>query len=153
RLERRAKKNKVTRLVRTHCMDMNDIPEVFPDIDLLWSEGAAYNIGFANALTTWARAIKPDGFAVVSELCWLSNQAPLGVRKFFQSGYPDMKSVPENIAIAETAGYTLCKTYTLPDAAWTEDYYDVLEPRAEKLIDHTDPGVKDFARETIQEIE
>ncbi len=25
---------------------MKDIPQVFQDIDLLWSEGAAYNIGF-----------------------------------------------------------------------------------------------------------
>ena len=75
RLEQRAKKSNIPRLVRTHCMDMKDIPDIFPHIDLLWSEGAAYNIGFANALTTWARAIKPNGFAVVSELCWLNDQA------------------------------------------------------------------------------
>ena len=42
-----------------YCMDMKDIPSAFQDIDLLWSEGAAYNIGFTNALSSWATAIKP----------------------------------------------------------------------------------------------
>src|ERR1051325_10635236 len=62
RLSQRAKGNGSAQLVRTHCMDMKDIPSVFPKIDLLWAEGAAYNIGFADALATWAKAIKPNGF-------------------------------------------------------------------------------------------
>src|SRR5205814_1557358 len=130
RLKRRAKENGLAHLVRTHCMDMKDIPNVFPEIDLLWGEGAAYNIGFANALATWAKAIKPDGFAAVSELCWLREEIPPAVKKFFQSGYPDMKSVPHNIATAEEAGYRIFNTYTLPEEAWVKDYYDVLEPRS-----------------------
>ena len=99
---------------------MKDIPNVFPMIDLLWAEGAAYNIGFANALTTWASAIKPNGFAVISELCWLrENKIPEAVREFFQSGYPAMQSVEQNIHTAEEAGYELFNTYTLPKEAWT----------------------------------
>src|SRR5690242_390102 len=83
RLNRRAEDKGLAQLVRTHCMDMKDIPTVFPKIDLLWAEGAAYNIGFANALATWAKAITPDGFAVVSELCWLRETVPDPVREFF----------------------------------------------------------------------
>src|SRR5437588_406140 len=49
-LVRRAREAKVGHLVQAHCMDMKDIPQVFQTLDLLWSEGAAYNIGFANAL-------------------------------------------------------------------------------------------------------
>ncbi len=56
-------------------MDMKDIPTRFNSIDLLWSEGAAYNIGFSNALTTWASAIDQNGFAVISELSWLRRKA------------------------------------------------------------------------------
>jgi cyclopropane fatty-acyl-phospholipid synthase-like methyltransferase len=75
-LTQRAKEAGIGHLVRTHCMDMKDIPSVFQHIDLLWSEGAAYSIGFSNALSTWASAINPDGFAVVSELSWLREQVP-----------------------------------------------------------------------------
>lgn len=152
-LTRRAAQAGIEHLVQTHCMDMKDIPAVFRQIDLLWSEGAAYNIGFANALTTWASAIKPGGFAVVSELAWLREPAPAAVRDFFRSGYPDMQSVQRNITAAETAGYKVLNTYVLPRQAWLEDYYDILEPRAKTLVDHADPSVRDLAIETLKEID
>jgi SAM-dependent methyltransferase len=154
RLERRAKEKGLAHLMQMHCLDMKDIPNAFPTIDLLWSEGAAYNIGFANALTTWARAIKPNGFAVVSELCWLrEKEIPNAVKEFFRSGYPDMRSVPQNIVTAEEAGYKIFNTYTLPREAWAKDYYDILEPRAKSLVNHSDVAVRNFAIETLKEIE
>jgi len=154
RLIGRSKKNGLAQLVRTHCMDMRDIPTVFPRIDLLWAEGAAYNIGFANALATWAKAIKPNGLAVVSELCWLrENKIPDAVKEFFRSGYPQMQSVEESIATAEEAGYELFNTYTLPKETWLKDYYEILEPRAKSLFNHSDVAVRDFAFETLKEIE
>ena len=154
RLMQRAKEKGLAQLVRTHCMNMKDIPSVFPTIDLLWTEGAAYNIGFANALATWAKAIKPNGFAVVSELCWLRNgKIPNAVREFFRSEYPDMQSVEQNIQTAEEAGYELFNTYTLPKETWVKDYYDILEPRAKSLVSHSDVAVRDFAVETLKEIE
>jgi SAM-dependent methyltransferase len=153
RLNRRAEQNGLAHLVHPRCMDMTDIPYVFPRIDLIWSEGAAYNIGFADTLTRWAEAISPGGFAVVSELCWLRNLVPDLVREFFRSGYPDMKSVPENIEIAERAGYEIFNIYTLPEKAWIEDYYEILGSRAKSLINHADVAVRDFALQTIKEIE
>ena len=154
RLRQRAEEDGFAHLVRIHCMDMKDIPTAFPTIDLLWAEGAAYNIGFANALTTWAKAIKPNGFAVVSELCWLrEDQVPDAVSEFFRSGYPEMQSVEQNIAKAEEAGYELFNTYTLPKETWVEDYYDILELRAKSLLNHSDVAVRDFAVETLKEIE
>lgn len=152
-LTRRAEQAGIGHLVRAHCMDMKDIPDVFPRIDLLWSEGAAYNIGFANALTTWASAIRLGGFAVVSELAWLREQVPDGVREFFRSGYPDMQTVHQNIAVAKSAGYALLNTYTIPKEAWMEGYYDTLEPRARVLVDHPDASVREFALETLKEID
>jgi hypothetical protein len=152
-LTRRAKAAGIAHLIQTHAMDMQDIPGVFQHIDLLWSEGAAYNIGFANALTLWASVINPGGFAVISELSWLRDQVPEAVRKFFVSGYPDMQSLPHNLAVAANAGYRVLTTYTLPRDAWVQGYYDLLEPRAQTLIDHPDASVRKFAAETIKEIE
>jgi len=64
-----------------------------------------------------------------------------------------MHPVHHNIVVAENAGYKVLNTYALPKEAWTEGYYDVLEPRARALIDHSDPSVRDFAVETVREIE
>ena len=152
-LVRRVREAKVGHLVQAHCMDMKNIPQVFQDIDLLWSEGAAYNIGFANALATWAPALTADGFTVISELSWLKEQAPDAVREFFRSGYPDMQSVQQNLAVAERAGYKVLTTHTLPRQAWVDGYYDMLAPRAKALLDHSDPSVRVFAAETVREIE
>jgi SAM-dependent methyltransferase len=140
-------------LVRTHCTDMQTIPASFHDIDLIWSEGAAYNIGFPNALVIWAPALGRGGFLVASELCWTSDSIPDPVREFFKSGYPGMMSVADNIVAAESSGYNVLFTRELPHQAWVDDYYDVLGPRAEALLDHPDEGVREFARETVREIE
>ena len=152
-LVRRAREAELDPLVQTHCMDMKNIPEVFDGIDLVWSEGAAYNIGFSNALATWAPALLSGGFAVISELSWLTEQAPAVVKEFFRTAYPAMQSVSQNKADAENAGYKLLASYVLPSEAWVEGYYDVLEPRAKALLDHPDKSVRDFAAETIKEIE
>ena len=61
-LEKRAEEVGIGNLIRTYCMDMADIPNSFQEIDLFWSEGAAYNIGFTNALNIWCKAIKQYGF-------------------------------------------------------------------------------------------
>ncbi len=154
RLSQRAKEQGLAQMVRPHCTDMKDIPNVFPTIDLLWAEGAAYNIGFANALIGWAKAIRPDGFAVISELCWLrDDKIPDAVREFFRSGYPQMQSVEQNFQTAEEAGYEVFNTYRLPKESWVKGYYDILEPRAKSLVNQSDPAVRNFAVETLREIE
>lgn len=152
-LARRAKEAGVGHLVQTHCMDMQEIPDVFPQIDLLWSEGSAYNIGFRNALAVWAPSLAPKGWAVVSEMSWLKERIPDVVSEFFAAGYPDMRPIDQNIAAAETAGYEVIATSLLPSEAWVDGYYDVLEPRARALVDHPDASVREFAIDTVKEIE
>lgn len=152
-LKRRAERAGLANRIETHLMDMRDIPARFPRIDLLWSEGAAYNMGFAQALPSWAAAIVPGGHAVVSELSWLRPDPPGDVRAFFQTGYPDMASVARNAADAEKAGYDVLGTHVLPSDAWVQGYYDVLEPRAQALLNHAEDAVRDVARETLQEID
>ena len=152
-LDRRATAAGLGHLVQTHRMNMKDIPDAFRSIDLLWSEGAAYNIGFGNALTTWSSALAAGGLVVVSELSWLKEQAPDEAREFFRSGYPAMKPAEENVEIAEAAGYRVLATHTLPRRGWIDGYYEVLGPRAKELLGHAEPAVRELAAETMKEIE
>jgi SAM-dependent methyltransferase len=152
-LTRRAQEAGIDRLIQTHCIDMKDIPATFPQIDLLWSEGAAYSIGFSNALNSWAPAINTGGFLVVSEMAWLHKKVPKVVKEFFQSVYPGMHTNEQICEIAETAGYQVLETFILPDETWEKDYYDILETRAKSLLDHPDSSVIDFATDIIKEIE
>lgn len=152
-LDRRAADAGLGELVRTHLLDMAEIPRIYRDIDLLWSEGAAYNIGFPAALAAWAPALAPGGFLVVSELAWLTDDPPAEAREFFRTGYPDMRTADENRAAAEAAGYEVLAIRTLPRRAWVDGYYDVLAPRAAALQNHPDPAVRAFAADTAREIE
>lgn len=152
-LRRRASEAGVGRLVETHLMDMAEIPLVFRDIDLLWSEGAAYNIGFNNAIRTWAPVMSKGGFMVLSELTLLDEDPPSGVMEFLSSVYPAIQTTERNLAAGEGAGLRAAGVYTLPREAWVEGYYDVLGPRAEKLKDHPDASVREMAAETLKEIE
>ena len=154
-LQRRASAAGVGHLVRAHHMDMKSIPRAFRGIDLLWSEGAAYNIGFADALRTWAPAMVAGGVAAVSELSWLVEPAgaPAAAREFFASAYPDMQTVKSNVSAVERAGFELLATHVLPRRAWVEGFYDVLEPRATSLLAHPDAAVRAFAADTIREID
>lgn len=152
-LTRRAKAAGIEHLIQTYCMDMKDIPGTFQHIDLLWSEGAAYNIGFSNALTIWASAIDVGGFAVVSEMSWMHPEVPDTVKEFFLSEYPGMQSIQQNLTDAERAGYRAITTYTLPRESWVKGYYDILEKRAKILMSHPDPSLRDFAVKTLREIE
>jgi SAM-dependent methyltransferase len=152
-LRRRASEAGVGHLVETHLMDMAEIPRVFSAIDLLWSEGAAYNIGFENALRTWAPAMKPGGLMVLSELALLSEGGPQDVMDFLFGVYPSIQTTAQNIASGRGAGLRAVDTYTLPREAWVEGYYDVLGPRAEKLLNHPDSSVREMAVETLREID
>jgi hypothetical protein len=65
----------------------------------------------------------------------------------------EMQSAEQNIQTAEDAGYELFNTYTLPKETWMKGYYDILEPRAKSLLNHSDIAVRDYAVETLKEIE
>ena len=134
-------------------MDIATIPGQFDAIDLLWCEGAAYNIGFENAIKTWKPALMNEGLLVVSELCWLNESRPPLAARFFERAYPPMKSLDQNRQLIEQAEFQILETHILPDSAWIEGYYDVLGPRAERLSRHEDESVRAMANETSQEIE
>lgn len=139
-------------LVHTHCMDMAEIPAVFRDVDLLWSECAAYHIGFPAALASWRGALRPGGYAVVSELSWLRDDVPEHLRAYFRNGYPDMRTVDENLSLACTAGYEVVATHILSKAAWVDGYYDKLEPLAQSLLGHREKAVRTIAAQTLEGI-
>jgi serine/threonine-protein kinase HipA len=149
-LSQQAENLGIEHLVKTHCMDMADIPQTFPQIDLLWSECAAYHIGFANALKSWFPAIRAGGYAVVSELSWLRDTIPAEAQEYLQSSYPDIRNTDQNISIAQDIGYKVIATPVLSKAAWIEDYYETLVPLARSLLNHDEKSVRDFAAETLK---
>lgn len=126
--------------VQVEEADMETPPVAPASLDLIWSEGAAYSIGFENALKVWRPLLKPDGFAVISECTWLSESHPADIAEFWTAAYPAMGTIAENIARAGAAGYDVLETRTLPVEAW-DDYYDPIAGAVEAgKAAHLDPA-------------
>lgn len=113
--------------------DMAALPFEPESVDLIWSEGAAYIMGFGEALSAWSRFLKPGGCVAVSELTWLTPDPPAEAAAFFADEYPAMTDAEANVAAVRAAGYAPLGHFTLPDRAWWDDYYGPLEAKLPAL--------------------
>lgn len=98
-------------------------------VDLLWSEGAIYHLGFGDGLARWRSLIAPAGAAAVTELTWLTGDPPSEAAAFWRDAYPAMTDETRNRVAASEAGWTVVDTFTLPASAWWESYYVPLAAR------------------------
>jgi len=140
----------VDQLVEPICADMGALDWPRGSIDLLWSEGAAYNLGFEQALRRWRPLLAATGVAVISELSWFETDVPAEARAFWQAGYPGMATEVQNLACATNAGFRAAFTARLPVEAWWRNYYDPLRERIRQLDSTVVAG--QVIRETEQEI-
>lgn len=110
---------------RVKCVigDMESMDFHDGSFDLIWSEGAAYIMGFREALDAWKRLLRPNGYIAASELVWFKQPAPQEIADYFKEGYPDMKHYQEIYPVVESAGYKVIDYFPLPDASWWTDYY------------------------------
>ena len=113
--------------------DMGDLPFAPSRFDMLWSEGAAYVMGFGDALTEWRRFLRPGGCLAVSELVWLTDDQPAEVAAFFGAEYPAMTDVETNLGLFRASGYEILGHFTLPDADWWDQNYTPLEANLSAL--------------------
>jgi ubiquinone/menaquinone biosynthesis C-methylase UbiE len=119
-------------------------------IDLLWSEGAAYNLGFERALVLWRPFLKEGGIAVISEMSWFTHEAPQPAVDFWHEAYPTMGSESENIDRARRAGYQVLSIQRLPSEAWWKNYYTPLRARMLQL--EMTPAMQAVVHETETEM-
>ena len=153
-LERAAADAGLSQLVRATEGDMGALALPPASVDLIWSEGAIYLLGFEAGLRTWRPWLKPGGLVVVSEATWFSAEPPAAARAFWDVGYPDMQTIAGNRARAEAAGYEVLDAWPLPSAAWWPEYYEPLLARVTALeAGEPDAVMAAVLAETRREIE
>jgi ubiquinone/menaquinone biosynthesis C-methylase UbiE len=101
--------------------------------DVIWSEGAIFIIGFSRGIKEWREYIKTGGYLVVSEISWLRQDIPEEARNFWESDYPDINGISDNMKIIEESGYSLVGHFVLPKSGWWKDYYNPLIERIKIL--------------------
>lgn len=96
-------------------------------LDLLWSEGAIYLVGFARGLGLWRPLLKAGGLFAVTEVTWLTDAPPDDLRRFWATAYPAMTSIAANRWTIAQSGFEPLGHFVLPPECWLENYYAPLE--------------------------
>lgn len=102
---------------------MDNLPFQNEELDLIWSEGAIYNIGFERGLNEWRKFLKPGGYIAVSEASWFTGERPDEINKFWNDAYPEIDTIPNKVAQMQQAGYVPVASFILPETCWTENFY------------------------------
>jgi ubiquinone/menaquinone biosynthesis C-methylase UbiE len=107
--------------------DMSSLSFPLATFDLIWSEGAAYIMGFENALSTWKPFLAKRGYLAVTELAWIRPDPPAETQRYFAEEYPAMKDLESNLDAVRRAGYDATGHFTLPESSWWDHYYTPIE--------------------------
>ena len=93
-------------------------------LDLIWSEGAIYNIGFEFGLNEWRQYLKRGGYIAVTEASWLTDDRPDSVNDFWMKAEPGIDTIPNKVTQVQKAGYVPIATFVIPENCWTEHYFE-----------------------------
>lgn len=102
---------------------MDNLPFQQEELDLIWSEGAIYNIGFKRGLNEWRKFLKPGGYIAVTEASWFTEERPVEIEEFWLDAYPEIDTIPTKVAQLQKAGYIPVATFILPENCWSEHFY------------------------------
>lgn len=103
---------------------MADLPFQDEELDLIWSEGAIYNIGFEKGLSYWRRFLKKNGYIAVTEASWFTDERPAEIEDFWMDAYPEIDTIPAKVGQMQKAGYIPIASFVLPDNCWIEHFYE-----------------------------
>ncbi len=115
--------------------EVGSMIEITPEAggyDLIWCEGAVYNVGLETGLRTWREWLAPGGCLVVSEATWLKPDPPAAAAEFWQAEYPAMQLHEDNLHVAYACGYDVLGSFPQPPEDW-HSYYEPIDRRIEAL--------------------
>ncbi|BFM16193.1 class I SAM-dependent methyltransferase [Maricurvus nonylphenolicus] len=133
-LQRRAEQEGVANKISTLCASMDSLPFDPESFDIIWSEGAIYNIGFKQGISDWLQYLKPGGLLVVSEICWITAERPKEIEDYWNNQYSEIATASAKIRQLEEEGYSPVGYFILPEHCWLDNYYYPIERSFESFL-------------------
>jgi SAM-dependent methyltransferase len=147
-LEHRAANLGLTEQITTLACSMEDLPFDDEVYDLIWSEGAIYNMGFAAGIKDWNRYLKVGGILVVSEITWITHTRPAEIQQHWEREYPEIDVASAKISLLEQSGYTPIGYFTLPESCWLDHYYRPMQNNFQGFLERN--GNREEARAIVE---
>lgn len=113
---------------------MDNLPFDNEEFDIIWSEGAIYNIGFEVGIKKWKKFLKPGGYLAVSEITWTTDKRPKEIEDHWITEYPAISTPSNKIKILEQNGFSPEGFFFLPQECWIENYYKPMEKRFDAFL-------------------
>lgn len=113
--------------IETLNCSMDDLPIEENSLDLIWSEGAIYNIGYERGIKYWNKYLKKGGYIALSDITWTTNSRPKEIEHFWNEAYPEIDIATNKIKILEYNGFSLMGYFILNKNSWRRNYYQPLE--------------------------
>jgi ubiquinone/menaquinone biosynthesis C-methylase UbiE len=135
--------------IRTYKKSMDELPFGSEEFDIIWSEGAIYNIGFKNGVEKWKDFIQPGGYLAVSEITWVTNSRPQEIEDFWTQEYPEIDTASNKIKILADNGFSLEGYFNLAQDSWIENYYKPMAARFETFLQRH--GNSELARKVVED--
>lgn len=126
-LQESAQKAGMAERISTLSVSMDELPFQSETYDLIWSEGAIYNIGFEKGIQDWYRYLKTGGLLVVSEITWTTDVRPQAIQDHWQAEYQEINTASAKLAQLEKNGYSPIGYFTLPEECWFDQYYQPMQ--------------------------
>ncbi len=123
KLNSNAKKLGLQKRVKGIVGSMDNLPFKNKELDLIWSEGSIYNIGFQKGLEKWKRFLKKGGYVAISEASWFTEKRPKEIDDFWNSAYPQIDTIANKVSIMQKVGYVPVATFILPEYCWIDNFY------------------------------
>ncbi|MBF0352974.1 MAG: class I SAM-dependent methyltransferase [SAR324 cluster bacterium] len=120
--------------ISTLTRAMDDLPFADEELDVIWSEGAIYNIGFEKGVQDWRRYLKTDGLLVVSEITWISDSRPAEIQTHWDNEYSEINLASAKIRVLEKHGYSPIGYFVLQEHCWLEEYYRPMQARFDDFL-------------------
>jgi len=121
--------------IKTIEKSMEDLPFDNDEFDIIWSEGAIYNMGFEAGIKKWKNYLKSGGYLGVSEITWTTNSRPKEIEEYWNNEYPEIDTASSKIRILEENGYTTVGYFVLSENSWINNYYKPMEKRFSAFIE------------------
>ncbi len=134
-LESRAESIGLSEKITPLCCSMDNLPFENEEFDIIWSEGAIYNIGFERGVIDWYRYLKAGGLLIVSEITWITSSRPSELQKHWEGEYPEIDVASAKIGLLEKNGYSPIGYFVLPEHCWLDNYYQPMRDSFQDFLD------------------
>jgi SAM-dependent methyltransferase len=148
-LKEKAENLGVREKITTLEASIDNLPFGKGEFDLIWSEGAIYNIGFEKGVEKWKDFLREGGYLALSEITWTTLHRPKELEEFWSREYPEIDTAAGKIRILEDHGFTLTGYFNLPESDWMEHYYKPLEQSFDDFLERNSHS--ELALEIVEE--